>query len=69
MSAERLPFDEVHVVRDGLMIVYAVDVFLELPLRERVEYILRQDVSFYMRGVRVDRRHALNALRSLTART
>ena len=60
------PFDRVVTQRNGTRVVYSFDEFLGLPLHERIQHVLQRDLSFFLRGVEIDRRRALDALRAWT---
>jgi hypothetical protein len=61
--AETLPFDEVRVEQKA----YTVDDFLQLPLHERIRYMLSGMVAFFRDGAQVDQTDALKALRDRSA--
>jgi hypothetical protein len=59
-----IPFDRIVIAgSSGLPTVYSVEQFFALPLHQRIEHVLRRDVTFFRGNVEVDRAIALRSLR------
>jgi hypothetical protein len=67
VEAGTLPFDKVIVNVDGERRELAPAELLELPLHQRVHWLLDDSLEFYLEGTPVDRRLALAALREAQA--
>jgi hypothetical protein len=64
-EADELPFDQVIVNVDGGRRELTPSELLALPLHQRVRWLLDDSLEFYRKGRRVERRHALAALRQV----
>lgn len=62
-----LLFDRVLLKQDGNWVELTVDEFFELPLSHRIRHVIERTVAFKLRGVEVDQREALAALRRMRA--
>jgi hypothetical protein len=62
---QSLPFDEVRVNEASVSQVLTAKEFLVTPLHRRVGWLLERRLTFLRRGVPVDSREALAALRSV----
>jgi hypothetical protein len=60
-------FDAVFIEQDGAWKPISVSDFFAMPLSRRIRHVLERTVSFRLRGVEVDRKDALAALRKLQA--
>jgi hypothetical protein len=60
-----IAFDRVVIANaHGPPIVYSAEEFFALPLHERIEHVLKRDVTFFRGTVEVDRASALRSLRA-----
>ena len=60
-----MSFDRVAIVStDGVRRNYSVHEFLEMPLNQRVGYILGRSLEFFLGAQPIDRADALKSLRS-----
>jgi truncated hemoglobin YjbI len=62
-----LPFDVVVVETGGVRAEHSPEEFLAIPMRARAQLVLARAVSFFDKGQPVDRKLALNALRTASA--
>ena len=62
-----LPFDQVIVRAGDRVMGYTIEAFLQLPLPERIRFVLEQSLEFRRGGQAVDRALALRSLREAMA--
>jgi hypothetical protein len=65
---EDVPFDRVVITEGGERREMTVAQFVELPLDQRIHYILERTLVFYRGDVEIDRRVALAGIRHLHAK-
>ena len=49
---------------DGVPVVYSLAEFLALPLNERIDRVMKRNVTFFRGNVQIDRADALRSLRT-----
>jgi hypothetical protein len=61
-------FDKIQIQIQGSPTFYfSPEEFIQLPVNERVRMILKGNFRFYLKGIEVDKRDSLVALRKWTA--
>lgn len=60
-------FDRVLLHQGENWVELTVDEFFALPLSHRIRHVIERTVSFKLRGIEVDQREALAALRRMRA--